>query len=497
MQSQNIHPSEPRDEEVIQNKELSIGQALIPVVALIVMLFYNVFYAFGDDALDGSNQFILLMGAAVAAVVGFFNKVKFDQMLEEVASNIKSTSGAILILLMVGALAGTWLISGIIPTMIYYGLQILHPKIFLASCVVICSVVSLATGSSWTTSATVGIALVGIADALDISLGMTAGAVISGAYFGDKISPLSDTTNLAPAMAGTDLFTHIRYMLYTTVPTLIVTLIVFIIIGLNMNVSGTANTDDILLSLKESVNINPLLFLVPVIVIFLIVKKTPPLIALLLGTLLGAVAALIFQPQIVAMAGESEILNFSSGYKGIMNAIIGDSSIPSENASLEKLFSASGMAGMLNTIWLILCAMVFGGVMDGIGALATISKALLKLFHTTFGLFASTVASCLTLNVTASDQYLAIVIPGKMYAKAFQDKGLAPENLSRTLEDSGTVTSVLVPWNTCGAYHSGVLGVDTFHYFGYAVFNWLSPFMTLLFAVFRIKIRTLTKPAVA
>ncbi len=491
MQSQDIKPSDPKDEQVVENVELNIWEALIPVLALVLMLFYNVFYAYGDDALSGSNQFILLMGGAVAAIVGFFNKVKFDQMLEEVAVNIKSTAGAILILLMVGALAGTWLISGIIPTMIYYGLQILNPTIFLASCVIICSIISLATGSSWTTSATVGIALIGIADAMNIPLGMTAGAILSGAYFGDKISPLSDTTNLAPAMAGTDLFTHIKYMLYTTVPTLIITIIVFIIIGLNIDTTGTADTHLILAAVNESINVSPWLFLVPLAVIVMIIKKTPPLIALLIGALLGGLAALIFQPEVVAAIGGSTSLTFESGYKGIMNAITIDSSIPTENEALKNLFSSGGMSGMLNTVWLILCAMVFGGIMDAIGALSAISKALLKLFHTTFGLFASTVVSCLALNVTASDQYLAIVIPGKMYAKAFKDKGLAPENLSRTLEDSGTVTSVLVPWNTCGAYHSGVLGVDTLHYAGYAVFNWLSPFMTLLFAAFRIKIRQL------
>ena len=494
MQSQDIKPSDPKDEQVVENKELNIWEALIPVIALIIMLFYNVFFAFGDDALDGSNQFILLMGAAVAAIVGFFNKVKFDQMLEEVAVNIKSTAGAILILLMVGGLAGTWLISGVIPTMIYYGMQVLNPNIFLVSCVIICAIISLATGSSWTTSATVGIALIGIANALHIPLGMTAGAILSGAYFGDKISPLSDTTNLAPAMAGTDLFTHIKYMLYTTVPTLIVTLIVFIIIGFNLEPTGTADTHLLLEAVEKSINVSPWLFLVPVIVVVLIIKKTSPLIALLIGILLGGVAALIFQPDIVASLGGESTLTFQSGYKGIMNAITVQSSIPTDNEALKDLFSASGMTGMLNTIWLILCAMVFGGIMDAIGALSTISKTLLKMFHTTFGLFASTVFSCLALNVTASDQYLAIVIPGKMYAQAFRDKGLAPENLSRTLEDSGTVTSVLVPWNTCGAYHSGVLGVDTLHYAGYAIFNWLSPFTTLIFAAFRIKIRELATP---
>ena len=490
MQSQDIKPTLPENDPIVKNKELNIWEALIPVVALVGMLAYNVL-VYGDEALSGSNQFILLLGGAVAAVMGIFNKVTFEQMLEEVSENIKSTAGAILILLLVGALSGTWLVSGIIPTMIYYGLQVLNPTIFLPACVVICAVISVATGSSWTTSATVGIALIGIADALGVPLGMTAGAVLSGAYFGDKISPMSDTTNLAPAMAGTDLFTHIRYMLLTTIPTIIITLLVFIVIGFNLETHGTADTHEILQAVKASINISPWLFVVPVLVIFLIVKKTPPLVALLIGTLLGGVFALLFQPSIITAIGGGTTLNFETGYKGIMNAITVETSIPTDNEALKGLFTAGGMTKMLGTIWLILCAMTFGGIMDAIGALATISRSLLKLFHTTFGLFASTVASCLAINLTASDQYLSIVVPGKMYAKAFKDKGLAPENLSRTLEDSGTVTSVLVPWNTCGAYQSSVLGVDTFHYAGYAVFNWLSPFMTLLFAAFQIKIKQL------
>ncbi|NNE77684.1 MAG: Na+/H+ antiporter NhaC [Pricia sp.] len=483
------------NENIVENRELDIWEALIPVIALVAMLAYNV-YVFGDDALSGSNQFILLLGGAVAAIVGFLNKVSYKQMLAEVAENVKSTTGAILILLMVGALAGTWLISGIIPAMIYYGLQVLNPTIFLAACIVICAIISIATGSSWTTSATVGIALIGIGDALGISLGMTAGAVLSGAYFGDKLSPLSDTTNLAPAMAGGELFDHIQYMLYTTVPTITVTLIVFIIIGLNLDTSGTADIDSLLVSIESAFVINGWLFIVPVVVILLIVKKTPPLAALLIGTLLGAVFALIFQPEVVAGLTESKTLSFESGYKGILNAITVQTSVPTDNQALNDLFSAKGMAGMLGTIWLIVCAMVFGGIMDGIGALDRITKSLLAMAKTTFGLFASTVGSCLALNVTASDQYLAIVVPGKMFSKAYADRGLAPENLSRTLEDSGTVTSVLIPWNTCGAYHSGVLGVGTGEYMMYAIFNWLSPIMTLIFAGLQIRIKQLTRSAV-
>lgn len=478
------------DTKINRNKELSIGEALIPVAALITMLGFNV-YVFGDEALSGSNQFVLLLGAAVAAIVGFFNKVTFIKMMEEVAENIKATVGAILILLMVGALAGTWLISGIIPSMIYYGLQILSPAIFLPATLIICSIISIATGSSWTTSATVGIALIGVGGALGFDLGMVAGAVISGAYFGDKLSPMSDTTNLAPAMAGTDLFTHIRYMALTTIPTYILTLILFIILGLSVDIKGDVDIAKLLTDIQTSFTISPWLFAVPVIVIGLIVRKTEPLIALLIGTLLAGFFALFFQPQIINQIAGVEQMTFQSAYKGIMNAITAEVIVPTENKTLETLFTSGGMQKMLGTIWLILCAMVFGGVMDAIGALSRISQSLLKLAHNTFGLFAATVGSCLALNITASDQYLAIVVPGKMFAKAYKNKGLAPENLSRTLEDAGTVSSVLIPWNTCGAYHAGTLGVSTIDYLPYAFFNIISPFMTLIFAAFNIKIRQL------
>ena len=489
-EGKNLSNVEIEDQKIIENTELNIWEALLPVIILVVMLAYNV-YVFGDDALSGSNQFILLLGGAVAALVGFRNKVSYKTMMVEVAENVKSTSGAILILLMVGALAGTWLISGIIPAMIYYGLQVLNPTIFLAATLIICAVISIATGSSWTTAATVGIALIGIGEALGISLGMKAGAVLSGAYFGDKMSPMSDTTNLAPAMAGTDLFTHIKYMAYTTVPTIVVTLLVFVILGFFQNATGQADVDTLLTDIDAAFNISPWLFLVPIIVIALIIKKTPPLVALLAGTILGGIFALIFQPEVVAQVAEVKQLDFNSAYKGVLKSITVETSVATENEALADLFTAGGMAKMLGTIWLILCAMVFGGVMDAIGALARISSFMLNLFDSIFGLFASTVFTCIGLNFTASDQYLAIVVPGKMYSKAYKDKGLAPENLSRTLEDSGTVTSVLIPWNTCGAYHSGVLGVPVFDYAFYAIFNWLSPFMTLLFAAFQIKIKKL------
>ena len=473
----------------MKSKQISLGYALFPILILVILLSYNVI-VFGDDALSGSNQFILLLGGAVAAIVGFKLKISYEVMLEKVAENLQSVTGALLILLFVGALAGTWLVSGIIPAMIYYGLQILHPSIFLPACIIICAIISLATGSSWTTSATVGIALIGIGKVLGIPVGMVAGAVISGAYFGDKLSPLSDTTNLAPAMAGGELFSHIRYMTLTTVPSIVVTLIVFFIIGFTQTTSGTADIDSLMLAIKDKFTINLSLFLVPAVVVFLIVRKAPPLVSLLVGTLLGGLFALIFQKDILIEVAQASGFSFEVAYKGIMNAITVATEVKTSNPLLNELFSSGGMEGMLGTIWLIMCAMVFGGIMDAIGALARISNELLSWATSTFQLFTSTVASCLAINLTASDQYLSIVIPGKMFAEAFKKRGLAPENLSRTLEDSGTVTSVLIPWNTCGAYQSGVLGVGVGEYFIYAVFNWLSPFMTLLYAAFKIKIAT-------
>lgn len=490
MESQQIKPQNPQDEEIITNKKLSLIAALIPIVVLIIILSYNV-YVYKDNATFGPNQFALLIAGAIAAILGFTYKVSYDAMLEEISHNIKSTGGAILILLLVGSLSGTWLLSGVIPSMIYYGLQILNPTIFLVASVIICCIISIATGSSWTTTATVGIALIGIGGALGINMGMTAGAVISGAYFGDKMSPLSDTTNLAPAMAGTDLFTHIRYMTITTVPSLLITLILFLILGFFQETHSVTNNSELIDLIKDKFNVSPWLFLVPITVIILIIKKVQPLVALFIGTIMGGIFAIIFQPELVAQVAGSNHLSFRTAYEGVINAIANEISIEVPLEKYEKLFVSKGMSGMLNTIWLILCAMTFGGIMEAIGALSKITEALLKLFNSAFGLFASTVASCLALNLTASDQYLAIVVPGKMFANAYREKGLAPENLSRSLEDSGTVTSVLVPWNTCGAYQSGVLGVSTLTYLPYAFFNIISPFMTLLFAAFSIKIKML------
>ena len=472
-------------------KNLSLGQSLIPIVFLIILLTYNV-YVFGDDSLEGSNQFILLIGASIAVSIGFINKISYEIILEKIGKNLYSVTGAILILLFVGALTGAWLISGIIPAMIYYGLLIIHPSIFLPACVILCALVSLATGSSWSTSATIGVALIGIGKALGLPPGIVAGAAISGAYFGDKLSPLSDTTNLAPAVSGAKLFEHIRYMTYTTVPSILITIFILLFIGFTQDVKGNTETLSLLSSIEEKFYISPLIFIVPAIVIFMIVKKAPPLIALFAGTLLGGLFSLIFQSKVILELSGLSHLTFYSAYQTIVNAITIETQINTSNELLNDLFHSGGMKGMMNTIWLIICAMVFGGAMDAIGALRTISERLLIWAKSTFKLFASTLASCLTVNLTASDQYLSIVIPGKMFAKAYKKRKLAPENLSRTLEDSGTVTSVLIPWNTCGAYQSGVLGVSVADYFLYAIFNLVSPIMTLFYAAFKIKIKMIS-----
>jgi NhaC family Na+:H+ antiporter len=347
---------------------------------------------------------------------------------------------------------------------------------------------------TWTTAATVGIALVGIGTALGLSPGMVAGSIISGAYFGDKMSPLSDTTNLAPAMVGTDLFTHIRYMAYTTVPSISISLVLFLILGFMYGGDAQpVSTDEILMAIDGAFNINGWLFIVPAILVGLIIKKVPAIPSILAGALLGGLFALIFQPDVVHNVSGYEEASWVSSYVGVMLALYGDISIITGNAIVDDLLSSSGMYGMLGTVWLIVSAMIFGGVMEVSGMLKRIAEAVITLVNSTGSLIASTVGTCVFFNVTASDQYLAIVVPGRMYTDTYEEKGLAPENLSRTLEDSGTVTSVLVPWNTCGAYHSNVLGVSTFAYLPFAFFNLISPFMTIFYAYAGIKIRSLAE----
>jgi NhaC family Na+:H+ antiporter len=377
--------------------------------------------------------------------------------------------------------------------MIYYGLKILNPTIFLFAACVVCCIVSLATGSSWSTIATVGIALLGVGKALDIHEGVIAGALISGAYFGDKMSPLSDTTNLAPAMAGTDLFTHIRYMVITTVPTLSVTLLIFFVWGFTLDGSQVnADSQAVLLAIESKFNLNPILFVVPVMVVAMIVKKVPALPALLVGALLGGVWAIIFQPQIIQQISEVEGNPVKSAFIAVMKSLTTTINIKTDNQMITDLLTARGMSGMLNTIWLILCAMIFGGVMESSGLLHRIAEEIIKFAHSTGSLVASTAATCVFFNLTASDQYMAIAVPGRMYAQTYHKRKLKPELLSRTLEDAGTVTSVLIPWNTCGATQANVLGVATAVYAPYCFFCIISPLMTVLMAYLNYKIHRLT-----
>lgn len=484
----------------MSNRKITLFEALIPIVFLILFLAIN-YQVFGDEASSGANQFGLILGAAIAIIIASIRKIPFREVMERVSQNIKETVPALLILLLVGSLAGTWLLSGIVPAMIYYGLQILNPSLFLVSAVIIAALVSTATGSSWTTSATIGIALIGIGNSLGINTAMTAGAVISGAYFGDKMSPMSDTTNLAAAMAGTDLITHIKYLMITTVPSVIITLIIFLIIGLSIQTEGTINHEMILAAIADRFTITPWLFVVPVVVLGLIIKKTPPVVALLSGVILGAIFAALFQQDLILDLSNklngtnATSISLKNMYHVSMQSISNDINITTGNPILDDkaLFSSGGMTGMLSTIELIICAMIFGGSMQAMGALRKISSALLSLVRGNASLVGATVFSAFGMNVLASDQYLAIVVPGKMFSEAYKEKGLASENLSRSLEDGGTVTSVLIPWNTCGAYQSKVLTVDVFDYLPYAFFNIISPFMSIAVAALGYKIKHLSK----
>ena len=473
-------------------KSPSTLQALVPIIFLVILLSVNV-SIFGDDSLSGSIQIVLILSSAVASIIAFNLGFTWLEIQKGIVNSIKSSLPSILILFLVGSLAGSWLLSGIVPAFIYYGIQILSAKIFLFAACIICIIVSMATGSSWTTSATIGIALIGIGRALDISDGLVAGAILSGAYFGDKMSPLSDTTNLAPAMAGGDLISHIKYLSLTSVPSIMISLIIFIVLGFNISENiGINNTEIISTAILEKFYISPILFVVPVIVIVLIYKKIKAVPALFVGVVLGSVFAIIFQTNLVVEVSNSDENSWKSLFSGTMTSLYGSISINSSNELVSDLLSSSGMFGMLNTIWLVISAMIFGGVMERAGFLQQITSIILNKIKSTGSLISSTAGTCIFFNLTASDQYLSIVVPGKMYSSIYKDKGLAPENLSRTLEDGGTVTSVLVPWNTCGAYHASVLNVATLSYLPFCFFSLISPIMTILFAYLRIKIKKIS-----
>lgn len=466
--------------------------AVVPVALLVALLGADVVF-FGEDSSYGSNQIALLLAALAAGGLGMARGIKWDTIRDSIASSIGTATEAILILLLIGALSGTWLLAGIIPAFIHYGMMILQPEIFLFAACIVCAVLSLATGSSWGTVGTVGIALVGIGQALGLSEGWVAGAILSGAYFGDKMSPLSDTTNLAPAVAGTDLITHIRYMAYTTGPSIGIALLVFLCVGLG---GGAADGGaDLAPGFAEAVSgafhIHPGLFVAPLAVLVMIARKVPAAPALFIGVLLGALTAVVFQSEVVrAVAGED--WGFAAAaYIASMQAMALEVTITTGHDLADELLSSSGMAGMLNTVWLIVCAMTFGAVLQATGMLARLTEALVGGVNSVLGLVGRTVGACLAFNILASDQYIAIVVPGKMLGDAYRDQDLAPENLSRTLEDAGTVTSVLIPWNTCGVAQSGILGVATLAYAPYCIFNWISPLMTMLVAGLGWKVRRL------
>lgn len=470
-------------------KKPTIFQSLFPIVLLIFIIAFNI-YVFGSDTLSGANQIALILASAVAASIAMFNGLKFQTMLDTIVSTIGTSMSAILILLLIGMLAGTWMLSGVIPAMMYYGLNILNADFFLPATVIISIIISIAVGSSWSTIATMGVALLGIGRALGFDDGIIAGAIISGAYFGDKLSPISDTSNLSAAVARTDLFVVIKYMLYTSIPAIIITLLIFT--GISIFSTSTVAVTDISsfkTSLDNIYNINPFLFIVPVLTIIGIAKKLPPLAVLLFGSILGGVAAIIFQGDLIAQLSSDGIFSIKSAYEVVSKSMFGTITLNTENLEINTLTSTRGMAGMLNTIWLILCAMTFGGILDAAGFLNRLTAAILSRVKTPKGIITATTGTCVLFNFTAGDQYLSIVIPGKMYSESFEKFGLKGEVLARTLQDSATVTSVLVPWNTCGATQASILGVSTLTYLPFAFFCYLSPLITILFAWLNIKIR--------
>lgn len=470
------------------SKNPTFLQSLIPVIVLIVLLFFNVMYF--DETLGGANQTALIIAATIGGMIGWRNGVRWASMQEKILHTIHAAMPSILILFLIGALSGSWMISGVIPLMIYYGVDIMHPAYFLLASVVLCGIVSLATGSSWSTIATIGVAIIGIGNAFHFPAGLVAGAVISGAYFGDKMSPLSDTTNLAPAVAGTDVFIHIRYLVYTTGPTFLLTLLIFGIIGIfYVNNASEINTGFIKQGIAATFNTNLGLLFVPVLLIFLIIKKVPPIPVLLAGTVLGILFACIFQSDLLNQLLATQ--HFQNKYQLLMQSVFGGMNLETGLTEVDKLLSTGGMEGMLNTVFLILTALTFGGVMDACGFLKKVTETFLKFIVNQTSLVGSTLLTCIFFNITACDQYLAIVIPGKMLQKLYQEKGLKPEVLSRALEDSATVTSVLVPWNSCGATQAKVLGVATLDYLPYCFFNLISPLMNLLITAIHFKIRNI------
>ena len=456
--------------------------AIIPVAVLIAFLSV-VITLFGSDSLSGGSQVALLMGMAVCVCISMgVYRVSWHRFERQIKQTLGEVSITLLILLCVGMLSGSWMISGVVPTLIYYGVQVMSPQFFLVSTCIICALVSLLSGSSWTTIATIGVALLGIGHALGVSEPWTAGAIISGAYFGDKMSPLSDTTILASSSTGTDLFTHIRYMMLTTVPTFLITTVIFLVAGLGYGDGAQLEVGEYTEGLERTFHISLWTLLVPLFTGVLIARRVPSLIVLFLSSVVAGVVALLFQPHILTEIGGGLV-------RGLAITYYGATAVDTGNASLNELVSTGGMAGMLNTIWLILCAMCFGASMVASGMIESLTRVIVRWVRSRATLVGSTVGTGIFLNITTGDQFISIVLNADIFKQAYRQQGYESCLLSRSCEDSATVTSVLIPWNTCGMTQSTVLGVPTLTYLPYCFFNLLSPLMSIFIAVIGWKIR--------
>lgn len=469
--------------------------SLVPILVLVTLLFVTI-RTFGSDALSGGSQVVLLTATAVCCLIAMgYSKIRWKAIELAMINNISGVATALIILLIIGALSGSWMISGVVPTLIYYGMQIIHPSFFLTSTCVICAIVSVMTGSSWTTIATIGIALLGIGQAQGFDDGWIAGAIVSGAYFGDKISPLSDTTILASSVTDTPLFKHIKYMMITTVPSILITLVIFTVAGLTHQATASDQIAMYSASLKETFDISLWLLIVPIITGILIAKRVPSIITLFISTALAGVFALIFQPHLLQEISGLSVENMQSQFKGLIMTFYGSTQVQTGNPDLNELVSTRGMSGMMNTIWLIICAMCFGGAMTASGMLGSITSVFIRFMKRTVGLVASTVASGLFLNICTADQYISIILTGNMFKDIYQKKGYESRLLSRTTEDSVTVTSVLIPWNTCGMTQATILGVATLTYLPYCFFNLISPLMSITVAAIGYKIKRINEKA--
>ncbi|MDY5946685.1 MAG: Na+/H+ antiporter NhaC family protein [Prevotella sp.] len=462
-------------------KRPSAVLSLMPIVVLVAMLTATI-KAFGSDSLGGASQITLLTVSALCVLIGMWRlNVPWASFEKAITKNVASVSSALIILLLIGALSGAWMVSGVVPTLVYYGVQAIHPDIFLASSCLICALVSVMTGSSWTTIATIGIALMGIGRAQGFGEGWVAGAIISGAYFGDKISPLSETTTLASASLGVPLFKHIRYMLITTVPSMLLALVLFAVGGLLFGNSGNQDIESFTRAIDAHFNITPWLLAVPVLTGVLIARRTPPVITLFLSSLMAVIAGVAFQGDVLREIDPST-------FKASMISLYGSTSLTTDNPMLTSLVATRGMGGMMDTIWLIICAMCFGGAMSAAGMVGGITRLFIHLVKGRTSLVGSTAATGLMLNLAIADQYLCILLSGNMFRDVYDREGYERRLLSRTTEDAVTVTSVLVPWNTCGMTQSTVLGVATFTYLPFCFFNIISPLMSVIVAMTGYKI---------